>query len=99
MCGLRWKLNKDMETFTYGNVIKNKDWYETHINKLITQYPHVKVGNKVKQTIDDSYSEPHVVSTLITKIELVPNGFSLGGIMVHVDSGFSPVYYYELKYK
>ena len=47
MCGLRWKLNKDMETFTYGNVIKNKDWYETHINTLITQYPHVKVGNKL----------------------------------------------------
>jgi hypothetical protein len=75
------KLEREL---SYHEYIRTSGWWLNHINRLVTEYPFLKIGAKIKIEIDD---EP-----IICKVQ----SFIIGdGILI--ETGFGNVYYYETK--
>jgi hypothetical protein len=67
---------------SYHEYMRMSGWWLKHIDRLVTEYPFLKVGAKIKIEIDD---EP-----IICKVQ----SFIFGdGILI--ETGFGNVYYYE----
>lgn len=93
---LKAKLVDNLKDFTVRHIEEYESWYLHHIDRLINNFEHVKVGNTVKQHVEYD-GEEWDQDVKIEKIEISPiNIEGGGGIIVHITGGYSPVNYYEL---
>jgi|LauGreDrversion4_2_1035121.scaffolds.fasta_scaffold1388255_2 hypothetical protein len=80
------KLEKEL---SYHKFVRISQWWFNHINRLTSDFPFLKIGAKIKTTIDDE--------VVVCKVKgfIINNSLESSGILVETDLG--NVHYYETK--
>ena len=77
-------ISKLERQLSYHEYVRTSGWWLNHINRLVTEYPFLKIGAKIKVEIDDK--------VIVCEVQ----DFIFGdGILI--ETGFGNVYYYETK--
>jgi hypothetical protein len=78
---LKSRLERELSYYEY---VRTSAWWLNHINKLVTEYPFLKLGAYIKVEIDGDIIDCKVQDFIF-------------GDNILVDTGYGNVYYYETK--
>ena len=80
-------IDKLQSELSFKEYQRNSEWFLSHINRIVNDYPFLKIGAKIKAKFDEEQ---------ICKVKdfIINNGLSRG-ILIQTDYG--NVYYYETK--
>ena len=80
------KLKSELSVVEYR---RYGDWFLTHIDRLVNNYPFLKIGSSVKADIDGEFigevHDFHISSSVVC------------GMGILVDTSYGNVWYYETK--
>jgi hypothetical protein len=82
-------INKLEKEFSVTEYNQNGDWFLMHIDRLVNNYPYLKIGAPIRVDIDGEFvtevKDFHIVNSVV---------YDMG---ILVDTGYGNVWYYETK--